>query len=801
MMLNGLQVPITSNLAAFLIQRREPNKEVILWVDALCIDQSNTQDKNQQVPQMSMVYAVASMLTIWLGCCENNSGLAIDELRRLGAASPYDKMPVLSTEVSDAIRRLFERPWWKRTWIVQEVVFGGMSTKLKQIRIQCGPDRTCWTNLVIAAVRMKAHQDDLRWYPPAVASIMDLDSLRDGFGILAKDPGYRDHRFDLLCRFRRFLATNPRDKVYALYNMFYMLYSDPIEVQYEASVEDIYYELARSVIASESGLEILRHCTSTIHDLPSWVPDWSHVLPCRPLPARSFPRYLNVPWWAEPIRDSEDDESLGDLTGEKPKSNPIYKVSRTDKDRKARLRRLELSARGSGIVNSINEIPINWKIRKTLVASQDRLGELVLPRDVVIYVQDDRMHYSGDASTEPTRNPLYEGEITTERRMKSWLLQRLENTRSEPPYCATLKKELDAQVNLSNRTLTLSGMILEAIESSCEPFVNDLESDWKRATLFMVSLGCCKKFATSHAAAKSKYTGQGGLLKAFWTTIFAGKPIPPTYVEDDIADTLSGYDKWLPEVPEPWSWSCPPLTATTSGQLDYADGSQIYKTVVKESNETNRQEHQLIVDFLMDFDGLIPKDWAQPERELYKADFQELGAMWKKQPYDLFHRPFELFHVVPDPYWEPRKDSMSNDGQRTQRSHRIAVIPNSDRDDATASLSERLSSSIEERLSQTPPMLSSETLWPGLEKYALGRRFFITKDGYFGLGPPDTQSGDRLALLFGSAVPFVLRKVSADSGRVQWKLVGETYVHGMMRGELLSRRGTQTNRVEQITLI
>jgi len=58
---------------------------------------------------------------------------------------------------------------------------------------------------------------------------------------------------------------------------------------------------------------------------------------------------------------------------------------------------------------------------------------------------------------------------------------------------------------------------------------------------------------------------------------------------------------------------------------------------------------------------------------------------------------------------------------------------------------------------------------------ALGnRRFFITKKGYTGLGPPDSQAEDRIAILLGADVPFTLRRCR-DRGD-EFQLIGETYV-------------------------
>lgn len=67
-----------------------------------------------------------------------------------------------------------------------------------------------------------------------------------------------------------------------------------------------------------------------------------------------------------------------------------------------------------------------------------------------------------------------------------------------------------------------------------------------------------------------------------------------------------------------------------------------------------------------------------------------------------------------------------------------------------------------------------------------GRSFFITKTGYYGLGPWITKPGDECGILKGARVPFVLRR---ESGQVAAKLVGEAYVHGIMNGELLKEPG------------
>lgn len=64
-------------------------------------------------------------------------------------------------------------------------------------------------------------------------------------------------------------------------------------------------------------------------------------------------------------------------------------------------------------------------------------------------------------------------------------------------------------------------------------------------------------------------------------------------------------------------------------------------------------------------------------------------------------------------------------------------------------------------------------------------RFFVTKKGYVGIGPPETKVGDWVFMMDGGAVPFL---VSTIESHIQ-VLVGEAYVHGMMYGESLSLEG------------
>ncbi|KAK6824580.1 hypothetical protein PG987_012074 [Apiospora arundinis] len=64
--------------------------------------------------------------------------------------------------------------------------------------------------------------------------------------------------------------------------------------------------------------------------------------------------------------------------------------------------------------------------------------------------------------------------------------------------------------------------------------------------------------------------------------------------------------------------------------------------------------------------------------------------------------------------------------------------------------------------------------------------FFVTDNGYIGLGHPDAAVGDMVAVLRGGPVPYVLR-----GNKENHTLVGECYVHGIMDGELFQQQQQQ----------
>ncbi|TGO33079.1 hypothetical protein BHYA_0268g00060 [Botrytis hyacinthi] len=82
-----------------------------------------------------------------------------------------------------------------------------------------------------------------------------------------------------------------------------------------------------------------------------------------------------------------------------------------------------------------------------------------------------------------------------------------------------------------------------------------------------------------------------------------------------------------------------------------------------------------------------------------------------------------------------------------------------------------------------------------LKEATKNRSLFVTSKGYIGLGHQQVENGDKLCILYGSPVPYILRQ-HGD----YWTVVGQCYAHGIMNGEIgeALERGEVTSQVFEI---
>lgn len=110
-MVNDQSFPVTPNLLAALQQLRlnhgkNSESKRMLWIDAICINQSNNSEKSHQVMHMKDIYANTSNVLVWTGKAENLSDIAFDTIERFAAD---DGTPDGSTTHRDILDTVEER--------------------------------------------------------------------------------------------------------------------------------------------------------------------------------------------------------------------------------------------------------------------------------------------------------------------------------------------------------------------------------------------------------------------------------------------------------------------------------------------------------------------------------------------------------------------------------------------------------------------------------------------------------------------------------------------------------------------
>jgi hypothetical protein len=161
---NGTEIQVTSNVEACLqaMQKRSMfGAGFKVWIDAICINQTDTVERSRQARKMRYLYTVAWSVVIWLGVESGDSHKAINLLENLsryfldGDQDECDTLN-LSMEIEMlksylkndseyfgrgswvALREFLGRPYWDRLWIIQEVVLSASKTEL------CGTHSINW---------------------------------------------------------------------------------------------------------------------------------------------------------------------------------------------------------------------------------------------------------------------------------------------------------------------------------------------------------------------------------------------------------------------------------------------------------------------------------------------------------------------------------------------------------------------------------------------------------------------------------------------------------------------------------
>jgi len=116
---DGDQFPVTIKLHEALSRLRDRSIERIIWVDAVCINQENGQEKKHQIQLMAKIFGQANRVIIWLGEAADDSDLAVEEIRVAGSKKSTNSS---NETIQRAILALLGRVWFRRIWVREQTL-------------------------------------------------------------------------------------------------------------------------------------------------------------------------------------------------------------------------------------------------------------------------------------------------------------------------------------------------------------------------------------------------------------------------------------------------------------------------------------------------------------------------------------------------------------------------------------------------------------------------------------------------------------------------------------------------------
>ncbi|KAK4164624.1 HET domain-containing protein [Cladorrhinum sp. PSN259] len=379
--LGNTPLPIKPNLEAALRALRLPDLFRRLWVDAVCIDQSNVDERSRQVEYMRLVYQHSTRVIVWLGArtpgveqafdAASRLSQVIESLNEAGGGNGFDGLDPEAVEAFTEsmsgdlpptamhhLGELFDRPYWTRTWCIQEVVAAPWAVvRVDDLEISF-PDlmsTATWVNewrgkVAIDKTLILWYTVYLQRHPRRPVKPSNVPgSLGDLLGVMESARGFQ--------------ATDIRDKVFAMFgicdeglqpelaltqvegpansgltiralrkaiskiNDFAQRHGpDPnfgtpraLRPNYRKDAVDVYTDMTRFLIRKQPRkLDVLGHVQHNVDpsptdEYPSWVPKWFEPTSCFVMRAcflagfcnghfRYFAELHDMPMVREPVR-------------------------------------------------------------------------------------------------------------------------------------------------------------------------------------------------------------------------------------------------------------------------------------------------------------------------------------------------------------------------------------------------------------------------------------------------------------------------------------------------------------------
>jgi hypothetical protein len=305
------RTPVMENLYDALCEMRRRGIDNV-WTDFLCINQDDLEEKNKQLLKMKDIYNKADRVVAWLGAGDSSSKNLINTLSCIAGyrdkeddlmfrlmriwmrevdVSPSaifnfrhkkkafrgiqslvtpeiskkdSKICKKQTNFLQQILSMVQREYWRRVWILQEVAANGA------VEFYCGQqslDSEVFFKLLKEMENIFPASQHLGFWNNKHQHVLDLHVLRQ------RERDENPMRFlEALQHTSYAEATDPRDKIYALYGLCSDAANFVPAIDYKSSLEDIIRLMADTRIRVTRSLDIICLKYDTAPELPSWVP-------------------------------------------------------------------------------------------------------------------------------------------------------------------------------------------------------------------------------------------------------------------------------------------------------------------------------------------------------------------------------------------------------------------------------------------------------------------------------------------------------------------------------------------------
>jgi hypothetical protein len=311
---------VTKNLSDALHRLRDDGVQKV-WIDAVCIDQSNHEEKAQQVQNMGTIYQRADAVLSWIGPEDEDSERGIQAMGRAAATARYLQLQSVLDPYSDSsspeqCRQMLERickslrddswldegdleralnltnrDYWQRIWVIQEISLA------RYVLIMCGTSQISWDEFqeamtlfswlrALSTHRTNSHNVSVayvssivrvyrlvHWRPPPVVWISARLRSKGKYGTQLF------HLMDEICNDTILKASDPRDRIYALLGLVGVEDQQGISVDYASPVPTVFAHSTLFLLRRHGPRVLmysgLAHQNQEHGVLPSWAIDWS----------------------------------------------------------------------------------------------------------------------------------------------------------------------------------------------------------------------------------------------------------------------------------------------------------------------------------------------------------------------------------------------------------------------------------------------------------------------------------------------------------------------------------------------